>query len=207
MVGERIKEIRQKLNLSQTEFSSKLGIKQHTLSYYETGRNFPSDSSLETISKMGINLDWLLAGRGSMYLGNVSPNNADILTIGVSNAGVQGAASGMESLLNFFISKHAIPTKYQAGNIESIVMIDNSMSPTVGAGDIILYSPGEVGGNGNYILDIDGERTYRELEFVPGSRVRIIPHNTKYEPVTIDRAAGAVVIVGRVIAWFHVDRS
>ncbi len=44
-----LKELRQKLNISQSEAAKKLGMPQTTFHYYEVGRN---DPSIETLIKM-----------------------------------------------------------------------------------------------------------------------------------------------------------
>ncbi len=45
----KLKELRQKLNLSQSEVAKKLGMPQTTFYYYEAGRN---DPSIETLIKI-----------------------------------------------------------------------------------------------------------------------------------------------------------
>lgn len=49
-LGNKIKEIRTKANLSQTRFGYKLGISGKTISAYETGKIEPPLRILETIS-------------------------------------------------------------------------------------------------------------------------------------------------------------
>ncbi|MBP7927551.1 helix-turn-helix transcriptional regulator [Patescibacteria group bacterium] len=49
MIGEKIKNIRQKCKLSQARFGKKLGISGKTISAYETGRIYPTLRILEKI--------------------------------------------------------------------------------------------------------------------------------------------------------------
>lgn len=68
-VGERIKELRKDLGLTQQEFADKLNIKRNAITNYEVQRNDPSDVVLSLICKTwNVNLDWLKEGKGDMYL-------------------------------------------------------------------------------------------------------------------------------------------
>ena len=59
-IAERIKQLRKKLHLNQSEFCEKLGIKQSTLSSYENGTVSPSNDVLYAIAtQYHISLDWL----------------------------------------------------------------------------------------------------------------------------------------------------
>lgn len=61
----RIKELRKYLNLNQTEFGKKIGIKQGTVAGYETGVRMPLDVVINSICRVfGVNEVWLRTGEG-----------------------------------------------------------------------------------------------------------------------------------------------
>lgn len=65
---ERIKALRKELNLTQTEFAERAGIKQSTVATYEIGRNEPSDTVITLIVReFGVNETWLRTGVGEMF--------------------------------------------------------------------------------------------------------------------------------------------
>lgn len=67
-IGNRLKDIRKKLNLRQKEFAESLGITMVTLSDIETGKKQPGGCTLYNLSKLcDVNLDFLLHGIGSMF--------------------------------------------------------------------------------------------------------------------------------------------
>lgn len=67
MTGERIKEIRQHYGMKQGDFAAALGIKASAISQMESNRIKPSlDTMLLINQKFGVNLNWLLSGRGDM---------------------------------------------------------------------------------------------------------------------------------------------
>lgn len=66
-MGERIKELRKKLGLTQQEFADKLGIKRGAVANYEIGRNVPIDAVISLICReFNVNEDWLRNGTGPM---------------------------------------------------------------------------------------------------------------------------------------------
>lgn len=65
---ERIKELRKKLNLTQTKFAERLGVKGNTISQYESGRNEPIDAVISLICReFNVNETWLRTGEGPMF--------------------------------------------------------------------------------------------------------------------------------------------
>ena len=68
VVGERIKEARLKLGLSQSDLAARLqtndiNIEQKAISRLENGERFVADFELLTLSKiLNVSVDWLLTG-------------------------------------------------------------------------------------------------------------------------------------------------
>ncbi|MDR2805408.1 MAG: helix-turn-helix domain-containing protein [Dysgonamonadaceae bacterium] len=66
-IGLRIKELREYLKLTQTEFSAKIGIKQANLSHMESyGNKISIEIINKIISNFNITSEWLLTGKGEM---------------------------------------------------------------------------------------------------------------------------------------------
>lgn len=69
MVGDRIKELRQSLRMTQQEFADKLGVKRNTIATYETGRNAPIDAVFSLIChEFNVSDSWLRSGEGEMFV-------------------------------------------------------------------------------------------------------------------------------------------
>ena len=67
-MNERIKALRKALKLNQSEFASKLGILQASVSRLESGANEPSNSTIVAIcSVFGCDEVWLRTGEGEMF--------------------------------------------------------------------------------------------------------------------------------------------
>ena len=68
MVGERIRAVRRALDLTQTEFGRRIGMKQNTIALIEGGRN-TSDQTLKAICReFNVSEDWLRTGEGEMFV-------------------------------------------------------------------------------------------------------------------------------------------
>ena len=69
MIGERIKELRKALRMTQTAFADRIGIRQNSVALLEMGRNMPSDQTVAFICReFRVNEEWLRTGAGEMFV-------------------------------------------------------------------------------------------------------------------------------------------
>ena len=69
MIGERIKELRKALRMTQTAFADRIGIRQNSVALLEMGRNTPSDQTVAFICReFRVNEEWLRTGAGEMFI-------------------------------------------------------------------------------------------------------------------------------------------
>ncbi len=68
-IHQRFKEVRKKLNFTQSEFGEQLGKKLRVIQYYEASdSSITLDIILLLQEKFNVNTDWLINGNGSMFL-------------------------------------------------------------------------------------------------------------------------------------------
>ena len=68
-MNERIKLLRKALELNQTDFGARIGVKQGTVAAYESGARVPLDSVIVSICReFGVSECWLRSGEGEMFL-------------------------------------------------------------------------------------------------------------------------------------------
>lgn len=66
---DRIKAVRKELALNQTDFGSRIGVKQGTVAAYENGSRIPLDSVIVSICReFGVSEHWLRTGEGEMFV-------------------------------------------------------------------------------------------------------------------------------------------
>jgi len=69
-------------------------------------------------------------------------------------------------------------------------------------GDVAFFAKKVVSQDGVYVINVDGEVYIKRLSFDPfDSSVTIISENDRYAPRTV--ASERVVVLGKVIGWFH----
>lgn len=65
---DRIRKLRKELGLNQTDFGSKIGIRQTSVAGYESGARVPLDTVIASICReFNVNEDWLRFGEGKMF--------------------------------------------------------------------------------------------------------------------------------------------
>ena len=67
-VSERIKYLRKTLNLTQSDFANKIGLKQASVGLYENNNRNILDRTIRDICReFGVNEKWLRYGIGDIY--------------------------------------------------------------------------------------------------------------------------------------------
>lgn len=67
-LGDRIKYVRKKLELSQVEFGERIRVSGSAVTLYEKNLRIPPDSVIELIcTKFGVNEEWLRTGVGDPF--------------------------------------------------------------------------------------------------------------------------------------------
>lgn len=88
-MNERLKQLRDHLELTQEEFGKRIGSARNTIANYETGNRVPSNAILLSICReFNVNETWLRTGNGEMF------NEMDSMDIAFNRFGhIMGNAS------------------------------------------------------------------------------------------------------------------
>ena len=82
---DRIKELRDALNLTQQEFADRIGVKRSTIAKYEGGWNVPLDAVISLICReFNVSERWLRTGEGEMF--QPVSRNEELFTFALSAA-------------------------------------------------------------------------------------------------------------------------
>lgn len=94
---ERIKALRKELDLTQQQFSDRLGISRNNIAGYETGKSEPGDAVILLICReFNVNEQWLRTGQLPMY----QPMENDLIARASKMLGERDA--GFEMILNIY---------------------------------------------------------------------------------------------------------
>lgn len=116
-IGERMKQVRQRLGLTQATMAEETGITLVSYKRYEGSKAMPSADALESFSKLEINLHWLLTGDGEMLLKDMAGKKIALL----NEAELLLACETIEEALAAI--RKTIPPKQKAQLIASVYQL------------------------------------------------------------------------------------
>ena len=210
--GQRLKMVRG--NLSQAEFSKRLGIPQVTLGNYERDRNEPKFETLKKIcSLLGIRADWLLFGVGSMTDGADSQSLAksvcdvDLIMVPMVEARLS-AGTGSLQVDGDIERSYAFRSDFlhRKGNPANMVMMrveGDSMEPEIMNDDVVLLdqSKKDIRAGRIFAVGFEDAIYLKRIDKLPGKLV-LKSVNPAYQPVELDirgQNGDAFRVIGQVI--------
>jgi len=203
--------------LSQKELAEKLDIPSTAISKYERGEVKPSSEILAKFGEsLGANINWLLTGKGEMFIGQAEPSLAVIPSCATEHDATEripvydiaaaaggGAWNGPENITGYI----ALSRQYlaqvlfaSARNLCVISVRGDSMQPTLQSGDMVIVdkSVDEIHDN-IYLVRMGETLLVKRVQRIPKNQIRLLSDNPLYPPV--DVSLEEAVILGRVI-WF-----
>ncbi len=67
-IHDRIKEVRERYDLTQKKFGENIGLSRPQVTLLETGKRYPSDRTISDICRVyGVSRNWLLHGEGEIF--------------------------------------------------------------------------------------------------------------------------------------------
>ncbi len=205
-IGSRLSAARRTIGKSIDDFSESTGIPVSTLKKYESGYRIPGGEALQQMSKVGINLHWLLTGRGPMLSSSESDDLEFVLVpqYDVDASAGGGAVVQCESEVGrLAFRREWINQKSLSAKDLLIVRIKgDSMSPTIRSGSLALVDTRQehFSEDGIYIIMVEGHLVAKRLQpdFKGGVYIRSDNPAYKDEHLTQDQAAN-LYIIGRVV--------
>ena len=223
---DRVKEEARRSSTTIEFVVNKAGLK---LGSYNTlrrnGRLPRADEAMIIAKELGTSLEYLLTGENAPLKSVISENHEGL---------VLRDENGKETPINGNLALIPIlPQKVAAGNGQELIdeihrvgllpflkrMLrgtapsqaralevrgDSMTGVHIFDGDMIVFVPGEIRGDGIYVLRVGDELIVKRVEFDPISRkLRIMSENPRY-PDRIESADGqSVAVVGKVYGWVH----
>ncbi|MDT2648076.1 XRE family transcriptional regulator [Enterococcus dongliensis] len=219
-IGQRIRNLREMKNMTQTELSQSLGMKTYTtVSKWESDDNFPKGRDLKKLSELfGVSSDYLLGL-------NTNKNVTSIETIynqlekprqtKVYNFAERQLEEQNRKVVPLFGTTAANPTELSYGDINmedtieinvpkkaecALVVKGDSMEPEYQNGDIVFYKSQPAVENGEMaIVEIDGDGvTLKKVYYnYDDDKVVLRSLNGKYEDRELEPER--VRILGKVV--------
>lgn len=100
-MNNRIKELRKELDLTQDEFSSKIGLSRNFIAQIETGAKNPSDRTISDICReFNVNEEWLRSGNGPVFIEQTRDEQIASFIGGIQSIGDDSFKKRLISLLS-----------------------------------------------------------------------------------------------------------
>lgn len=191
MLGEKIKELRNKDNISQQSLADFLGVRQSTVAMWEKSKNHPSYGTLLKISEFfNVGVDYLSENK-------CFKKPCSVPIFGYVRAGVPNEA--VEDILGY---EDVVLTEAERENTFALRIKGDSMSPRMIDGDIVIVNRQSFFSNGDICVALVGncEATVKKI-IKKDTGIILMPLNGNYEPLFFtpeEVEKTPVTIIGKV---------
>lgn len=200
-VGERIKNIREKIGFSQVDFAEKIGVSKQTLYKYENNiiTNIPSDKIEVAAQICNVSPSYIMG-----WSDNIIPlqfSNRRMVSINV--LGSVAAGIPIEAVEDIIDTEEITEEMAKTGEFFGLKINGNSMEPRMCDGDVVIVRRQNDAESGDIVIAmVNGDnatckriRKYRE-------GIELISNNPSYKPMYFSNEeieTKPVKIIGKVV--------
>lgn len=205
--SERFKQIRNYLNLSQTEMSAKMGISKNAWQSYELGKSSPGTGVYLGLALLGFSVDWLLTGQGHLRYSKPTAGMDDLVFLsrfGPDSMGFSSAASIIAfDAVAFDRRWLELEIKKDASELQVLIPESDSMMPTISPGDVLLVDRSKkfLCGDGIYVFSMNGFCQIKRVQNMGDGTIKIMSDNPLYDTVVLSNADVDKIVIGGKIVW------
>lgn len=200
-IASRIREYREREDLTLAEMAQRTGVPAQTLNRYELGKRAPKiDVAVQIAERLGVNPLWL-QGYDVPVLTGV-PDGFDPVPETYTVPRVGAIACGTPILAEQNIETYdAVPNRIRC-DFTLVCKGDSMVGAGIEDGDVVyIRQQPQVENNEIAAVMIDGEATLKYFKRV-GDMVLLSPANREYEPIIVSgENLGKVKIVGKAVGF------
>lgn len=200
-IASRIREYREREDLTLAEMAQRTGVPAQTLNRYELGKRAPKiDVAVQIAERLGVNPLWL-QGYDVPVLTGV-PDGFDPVPETYTVPRVGAIACGTPIIAEQNIETYdAVPNRIRC-DFTLVCKGDSMVGAGIEDGDVVyIRQQPEVENNEIAAVMIDGEATLKYFKRV-GDMVLLSPANREYEPIIVSGGnLGKVKIVGKAVGF------
>ena len=201
--AKRYNFIQKYSGLNKTDFAVSLGLSKAYGYQIATGRVCAPRKALKHLAlEHQINLNWYLYGQGEPAVNEEA----------VIELLEQEAAAGQGREIDEYTNKqtlrlpYSLIAPYKPEKLQAVYVKGDSMTnANINDGDVVVFYPGLIKGNGVYVVSVENTLLVKHVEFDgPGQSLRLVSANPTYKP---RRYSGDelenIRLAGRVVACYH----
>ena len=196
-LGERLREERERLGMSQTQFGDLAQVTKKTQMLYEGDQRSPKGDYLTAIASQGVDVQYVLTGNRSvpesqplgLPMTEPGPDLSPVKMYDIEAAAGAGRSfegEPVKSILHFpssELAEHGLDPAHVVG----IKVRGDSMDGTLADGDWVLVdrSNRDPKKEGVFLLLVSGERRIKRVQRLAGGALYLISDNEHYQPEMI----------------------
>lgn len=197
-ISKKVKNLRNSLNLNQSDFAEKVGVKLQTISDWERGRTEPDINQLISISQTcSVTLDWLLTGKESTFTPPIADlnklsGNSKIVEMQMYPVVNRVTAGNYDVLIEADNVCEYIPLTLKRKNcflleVEGDSMTCDDNSKSIQAGDYLLVDTTEIPVHGDVVVVlIDSGRQMVKQFFRSNGKFEFRSFNPDHPPIYVE---------------------
>lgn len=196
-LGERLREERERLGMSQTQFGDLAQVTKKTQMLYEGDQRSPKADYLTAIASQGVDVQYVLTGNRSVPESQplglpVTEPGPDLSPVkmydieAAAGAGRSFEGEPVKTILHFPSSELA-EQGLDPAQVVGIKVRGDSMDGTLADGDWVLVdrSNRDPKQEGVFLLLVSGERRIKRVQRLAGGALYLISDNDHYQPEMI----------------------
>lgn len=195
--GERIKEAREKIGMSQTDMADRIGVSKQTLYKYENDiiTNIPSDKIEEISALTGVSPAYIMGWESNFLPSNIVPLETRQIPILGSVACGQPIFDPADNI------DVKVPSTLQA-DFALYARGDSMIGADINDGDLVFFIQQPTVDDGQIAaVFIDNEVTLKRVYYQKGERLVLQAENSSVPPIIVEGPAlDTVHIIGRAVA-------
>ena len=193
--------------LTQQELATAIGVSRQAVQRWQSGSPI-SMNNLRTLSQyFGLPAAYLLGDESETGDDGTSPSG-NVWRIRELDVGPNGQRSGVQRM---FVDAKWLKSIYYTEHPETLAIYsvpNNAMTPTLKQSDVVLVDthdkePDE----GLFVVNLNNITSVRRLQRLSEHQIRVICDNTNYERMTVNRASGALQVLGRVVYFWTGNKN
>ena len=197
-IGERLRDERVRLGLSQGELGTAAGVTKNTQLLYESDKRSPKADYLSALHEIGVNTHFVLTGSRSitssggalsLAANEPGPDLSPVKMYDIEAAAGAGRSFEGEPIKTtlYFSSTELAEQGLDPAQVVGIKVRGDSMDGTLADGDWVLVdrSNRDPKQEGVFLLLVSGERRIKRVQRLAGGALYLISDNDHYQPEMI----------------------
>ncbi len=202
MIGQRIKERRKDLQLTQQDVGRRLSVSKATVSLWEKNATAPNGANLQRLCQLlKCSPDWLLNGKERDNPGGV--NEPDVRVVRVEKKDIKELLLGNTAVFPKGSDKDQLIAEATNAGPRTFIFSETSegMTPRISPGDAVFVDPDQASpapGKEIWLFEVGSSYLLGTVHETPrGLMLRFENTSAGWEPVNVNPAD----CVGRVVAF------